>query len=431
MLFSLDVLRAGEGDCSILHYGSKDNPRLVLIDGGRAGIYEEFLKERLRQVKEARGLGANDPLPIELLMVSHMDDDHILGVLDLTRDLLEDDRKFAWVQSFWHNSFTNVIGDVPPQLTSALTAQLASASLNKVSPDLTLDIDRNEKEIAASLKLLASIPNGAKLRRDIENNELRTELNPHFGGDLIMADEKTKALDMGDGLKFTVIGPMRLELEELFEEHQEWLAEMERKGKTGDEVLSSYVDRSETNLSSIVVLAQAKDKRILFTGDALGNKIMKGLELVGLIDAGGSLHVDVLKVPHHGSNRNAALDFYQRITADHYIYSGDGKHGNPERESFEWLREARGDDEDYTFHLTYPVAEIDATREADWQIKQNTEKARQLKNPDKVVKVRADWSPEKQSLRAFFKAHPKFAKKRSIVELGEPHVIDLLDELGF
>lgn len=424
MLFSLDVIRAGEGDCSILHYGPKDNPQLVLIDGGPSGIYTDFLKERLRQVKEQRGLGETEQLPIELLMVSHMDDDHILGVLDLTKDLLGDDPTFAWVQSFWHNSFTNVIGEIPPQLTAAFTA-----SVDGTPPDLALDIDKDEKEITASLKLLASIKNGAKLRRDIENDGLRTELNPHFGGDLIMADENTEALDMGYGLKFTVVGPMRTELENLHEKHQDWLEEMKKKGKTGEEVLSAYLDRSETNLSSIVVLAEAEGKRILFTGDALGNKIMKGLELVGIIDAGGSLHVDVLKVQHHGSDRNAAPDFYQRITADHYIYSGDGKHGNPERQSFEWLLEARGEDDEYTIHLTYPISEIDEAREADWQAKQAEDRKRKLTKPDKVV--RSDWSPEEQSLRAFFKAHPKFAKKRSIVELGKPHVIDLLEELGF
>jgi glyoxylase-like metal-dependent hydrolase (beta-lactamase superfamily II) len=428
MLFSLDVIRAGEGDCSILHYGSKDDPRLVLIDGGPSGIYTDFLKVRLQQIKDERGIGATEQLPIKLLMVSHMDDDHLLGILDLTRDLIQDDPTFAWVQSFWHNSFTNNIGDVPPQLTASFTASF-TASPGGVMPDLPLDVDRNEKEITASLKLLASVKNGAKLRRDINNDRLRTELNPQFGGDLIMADEDTKALNIGNGLKFTVVGPMRRELERLHAKHQRWLVEMERDGKTGDDVLADYVDKSETNLSSIVVLAEAEGKRILFTGDALGNKVMKGMELVGLIDEGGSMHVDVLKVPHHGSDRNAALNFYQRITADHYIYSGDGQHGNPERQSFEWLLEARGEDDEYTIHLTYPISEIDVAREADWQAKQTEDRRRKLTNPSKVV--RPDWSPEEQSLRAFFKAHPKLARKRSIVALGEPHVIDLLEKLGF
>jgi hypothetical protein len=428
MLFSLDVIRAGEGDCMILHYGPKSKPRLVLIDGGPRGVYGEFLKERLKVIKENRGLGPNQPLPIELLMVSHMDDDHILGILDLTRDLIQDDPTFARVRSFWHNSFNNVIGDVPPELTAAFTAQFGAASPDDPPPHLTLDVEKDEKEVVSSLKFLASIKNGAKLRRDIIDN-LNAEPNPHFGGKLIAAEENAKAIDMKDGLKFTVAGPMLPELEDLHAEHQAWLAGLAKKGQTPEEVLAAYVDRSPTNLSSIVVLAEAEGKRILFTGDALGNKIMKGLELVGIIEPGGSLHVDVLKVQHHGSDRNAALDFYQRITADHYVYSGDGKHGNPERDSFEWLLQARGEEDDYTIHLTYPISEIDPAREADWLSKQNEEKKRKLTKP--ATKVRADWSPEEHSLHAFFKQHKEFAKRLSIVEEGEPHVIDLLEELGF
>jgi hypothetical protein len=428
MLFSLDVIRASEGDCSILHYGSKDDPRLVLIDGGPRGVYGDFLKVRLQQIKDERGLDANKPLPIELLMVSHMDDDHLVGILDLTRDLIQDDPTFAHVQSFWHNSFENVIGEVPPQLTAAFTAQFGQASLDETPSDLSLGVDLDEKVVVPSLKLLASIRKGAKLRSDIIDN-LGSELNVDFGGDLIAAEENAEALDMGDGLNFTVVGPMLPELKNLHKEHQKWLKGLAKDGLTAEDVLAAYADKSPTNLSSIVVLAEAEGKRILFTGDALGNKIMEGMELVGLIDKGGSMHVDVLKVQHHGSDRNADVDFYQRITADHYIYSGDGKHGNPERESFQMLLDARGEEDDYTIHLTYPIPKIDAGREADWLAAQEEDRRKQLKNPAK--EVRADWSPEKQSLRAFFKEHKEFAKRLSIVDEGKPHVIDLLEEVGF
>jgi hypothetical protein len=32
--FSMDVIRARKGDCLMLHFGSKSDPRLVMIDGG-------------------------------------------------------------------------------------------------------------------------------------------------------------------------------------------------------------------------------------------------------------------------------------------------------------------------------------------------------------------------------------------------------------
>ena len=47
MIFSLDVRRARKGDCLMVHYGSKDDPGLALIDGGPAQVYKPHLKPRL------------------------------------------------------------------------------------------------------------------------------------------------------------------------------------------------------------------------------------------------------------------------------------------------------------------------------------------------------------------------------------------------
>ena len=54
---------------------------------GRTSVYEPHLKPRLEQIREARGLGDEEPLPVDLLMVSHVDDDHIQGILELTKEL--------------------------------------------------------------------------------------------------------------------------------------------------------------------------------------------------------------------------------------------------------------------------------------------------------------------------------------------------------
>ena len=51
----------------------------------------------------------------------------------------------------------------------------------------------------------------------------------------------------------------------------------------------------------------------------------------------------MLKVPHHGSANNLETDFFERITADHYVFSGDGEHGNPERETHGDAVRARGE----------------------------------------------------------------------------------------
>ena len=163
---------------------------------------------------------------------------------------------------------------------------------------------------------------------------------------------------------------------------------------------------------------------MLLTGDARGDKILEGLELVGLVDAGGTIHLDVLKVPHHGSDNNVETSFFKRVTADHYVLSGNGEHGNPERATLAMLLEARGNAE-YTIHLTYPLDEIDRARKEDWEKEQTKERNRQKKNPGK--KVRPDWSPAENGLIAFMEKNPEFAKKVTIVEADKPHLINLLE----
>src|SRR5678816_4756149 len=93
--------------------------------------------------------------------------------------------------------------------------------------------------------------------------------------------------------------------------------------------------------------------------DARGDKVLEGLELAGLLkkDGKSTIHVDIFKCPHHGSRRNNDPISFRRITADHYVFSGNGEHGNPRRETLEMLLAERGD-EKYTIHLTYPIAEI-------------------------------------------------------------------------
>jgi hypothetical protein len=170
-------------------------------------------------------------------------------------------------------------------------------------------------------------------------------------------------------------------------------------------------------------------KSMLLTGDARGDKILEGLELARILEPGGKRKLNLLKVPHHGSSNNMEAIFFERLPAEHYVFSGDGEHGNPERETLEMLLEARGVDAEYMIHLTYPVEEIDIERQADWEKEQAKEKARKKKNPASKKEVREDWSVEEHSLTAFFRNNPKMAAKLSIVEEKKPHLIDLLEPL--
>ena len=435
MYLSLDVLRARKGDCLMLHFGSKQQPHLILIDGGPSKVYGPQLKPRLQRVHKARKIAGDEPLPIDVVMVSHIDDDHINGILELTEE--QRGRTPALrldVTSLWHNSFDDLLGTEPPELKS--TAGFGTAALNEADAggaafDAASVLAGTVKQarVARFMKVtspesqvdsvLASIPQGRQLRDDAE--ALGWKLNHKFKGRLIVASKAAKPVTLGDDLTLTVVGPMQPELQALQKAHDKWLRDRKsKKAKSSEAALAAFVDESVPNLSSIVVLAEAGDKRVLLTGDARGDKILTGLELTKLLKPKGSMHVDILKVPHHGSDNNMETVFFRRVTADHYVFSGDGEHGNPERKTLEMLLEARGD-ADYTVHLTYPVAEIDKGRKADWEKEQAKEKARKKKT------VRPNWSPAAHSLAAFLKKNPKFSRKVVIVSDKTPHLIDLLD----
>jgi hypothetical protein len=443
MLFSLDVLRARKGDCLMIHYGSTDEPHLILIDGGPSDVYEPHLKPRLALVHEARGLEEEDSLPVEVVMVSHVDDDHIKGILELTGEQRGQPDLRLDVTSLWHNSFDDLLKTKPDELvgeagfgTASLrdgaggangeafdsASILASAGHTALAGDLEIE---NEDEFQ-TVQVLASIPQGRQLRDDAK--VLGWKPNHKFKGKLILATEASKAVTLDGGMKMTVIGPMRRELLALQEAHDKWLREHKGKKRSAEAALAAFKDESVPNLSSIVLLAELDGKSMLLTGDARGDRILEGLELCGLLAGGRKMHVDVLKVPHHGSQNNMETVFFRRVTANHYVFSGNGEHGNPERETLEMLLKARGSD-DYTIHLTYPIDEIDELRKEDWEKEQKTEKNRKKKASKK--EVRPDWSPEQHSLRAFFDKHAGLEDKVQIVGKTEPHVIDLLDPVTF
>jgi hypothetical protein len=168
---------------------------------------------------------------------------------------------------------------------------------------------------------------------------------------------------------------------------------------------------------------------MLLTGDARGDKVLEGLEHIGLMKKGGTLTVDILKVPHHGSSNNLDADFFERIAARHYVFSGDGEHGNPERETMEMLLSARGD-KPLDIHLTYSIEEIDTNREIDWRKEQKKEVERRKKGSKKPV--REDWNPASHSLAAFFAKSKLGAKQKiRVADPVKPHVIDLLDPLEY
>jgi hypothetical protein len=335
VIFTLEALNAGQGDALLLHYGPSDNPLLAVIDGGPSGVYARSLRPRLEQLRAARA--PDGTLPLQLVAVSHIDDDHIRGILDLTDGLREardsGDPLDYQVLGIWHNSFDDIVGGdgggagVPAAVETLATDGMVAGGASVTEP---------------TRLVVASIGQGRKLRDNIA--ALALDVNQPFG-DAVVASE---AIDWGDGLSLTVLGPEKRRLDDL---HKKWDADVRKRQAAATEV-AAYLDGSVYNLSSIVILAEAGGKRMLLTGDARGDDILAGLMNAELLKD-EPFHVDILKLPHHGSDRNVETDFFRKIVADHYVVSGDGTDGNPEIAALKMISEARPlPDDDFTLHLT-------------------------------------------------------------------------------
>jgi hypothetical protein len=341
MIFTLEALEAQFGDSLLLHYGDKSSPKLVVIDGGPSGTYDDSLKPRLAELRKARAKGGT--LPIRLLMVSHIDADHVQGVLDLTSELAQADEDGEpspyRVTTLWHNSFDDLVSKVE-------TADLHLLSTAAKGPS---KLERSTALVPASVSQGRELRNAAK--------KLGVNLNAPFKGLVVGPKTGKKVIAIGNGLSFTVIGPRQAQLDALQNDWARRIAAMKKKGtlkpSAMQAIAAEFVDRSVYNLASIVVLAEVGKKRMLLTGDARGDHVLEGLRAAGLLKK-KPFHVDVFKLPHHGSVRNAAKELFELITADHYVVSANGKFGNPDLPTLKLIVDARGKDR-YTIHLTNAV----------------------------------------------------------------------------
>jgi hypothetical protein len=344
MIFSLEALQALHGDSLIVHYGRAGAPRFIVIDGGPASVFADALQPRLDEIKGEHH--RDEPLPIQLLMVSHIDDDHVHGVLDLAEHLVDledaDEEKPYRLLRLWHNSFDEILGNGDDEIFSELGTGATTASVSALLPaGMPM-----EAEVAA---VVASVGQGRALRQHARRLNLLPANRPFQG--LVMAPAgggQPFELASGHGLRLRVLNPDERRVRSL---HAKWEAELRKaKKKTTSALAAAFTDRSVFNLSSIVVLLELDGATMLLTGDARGDDILAGLGAAGLL-SGGRIELDLLKLPHHGSDRNVSTDFFRKVRAKHYVVSANGEHDNPDIAALKMLSEAR-DDDDFTLHLT-------------------------------------------------------------------------------
>jgi hypothetical protein len=351
----LTVFQAGKGDCLLLTGRDGTN---ILIDGGMRDDYR-------RHVAGALGRLAEADERLDLVYLSHIDQDHISGVLQLLDDVVawrvfdfqrsRNNTRFPQperprppvIANVWHNGFRDQVADNSGEIEDLLAVR---ASILAASNDPGL------QELAPiDGELATSIREGLELSQRVGPEQLGIPLNKQFKGRLALVRDGQQPIRFG-GMTVSVIGPFRRDLDALrrdwnewLETHREQLSSLRRRMArdaarlTGTETAAlseplalaarELGDRSRVtvpNLASLMLHVEEKGHTILLTGDGHAADILKGLEKTKKLDRDGRIHVDVLKVQHHGSEHNIDAAFLGRVSADTYVHCANGEHENPD-----------------------------------------------------------------------------------------------------
>jgi len=365
----LKVFFATDGDCLLLTSGDGHH---ALIDGGRTTSFREQTWGTLQQLQQAGEA-------LDLVVVSHIDNDHVSGILWLLEAVKEwtvFDHHHSGagnnpgikpprvarppaIKKVWHNSWLDQIGDLARPIEDLVMripgpGETAARDPSALSPPVA-------DMFSALQDLAVSIPAAMALRTLIERSIPATRNKPFK--ELVLLGRKPHVEPLGT-TSLTVIGPKVEHLEALRDEWRDHLTRPKKvapqrsappAGRGGDELstalmvrqaerqalLDSLAEAAEIieksnpskvtppNRASITLLAEEDGRTCLLTGDAAEVELLDGLKAARRIK-GGRFACDVLKVQHHGSEYNLSRTFAETVTAGHYVFCGDGAHHNPD-----------------------------------------------------------------------------------------------------
>jgi beta-lactamase superfamily II metal-dependent hydrolase len=367
----LTVFHAGDGDCLLLASGGR-SPRRILIDGGRKGTYDANTRAFLGTLRAERK-------KLDLVCVSHIDDDHITGILRLVED------EVAWrafefartldagarepaaprppeVREVWHNGLFELVGEELGEVVENVAATVATVLAGSPRAEL--------RELAGELDdIVTGERSSMELSRRLSPGQLRIPLNRPAGGALLQrgAGAPAAAEPVAFGaLRVFLLGPTTEDIGRLRSDWAKWidanqgaleslhrrmLDEEQRLGALSPRIVANpmldaalgqgLTGVTPANLASLMLLAEEGAKTVLLTGDGVSSAVLDGLAHHGKLDPDGRIHVNVLKVQHHGATANVTQAFVERVTADHYVFCGNGAHHNPELEVVEAFATAR------------------------------------------------------------------------------------------
>lgn len=338
----VEVFPAAEGDCFLI--SSKNST--ILIDAGVYSTYHDFLKPRLKALSQSQG-------KLDLLVVTHIDRDHIEGVIELLKENGNSlNPSIIPIDQVWHNSYRHLQftkqGHIGITETEILKSLITAGKLSRHSNDESKDISAKQGSTLAALLLSGGYSwndsfHGEAINSDLQSNIPFTNFTIRL---LSPNSEKLSALSntwkrelkklkynfsftsdalFDDALEFSLL----MKGEETTEHN---IKSISKRTITFEDLVSvdDITDRSVTNGSSIAFILNIEGRNLLFLGDSHPDLIADQLQKI-TDEQGVPLHFDLVKISHHGSSKNTNTRLLDLIICTNYIISTDGtKHGHPD-----------------------------------------------------------------------------------------------------
>lgn len=316
----IKVLKAFHGDCIIIYtLDNNGNEYNILIDGGTAKTFDYSLK------KELKGLST-----IHLLILTHIDSDHIAGLLRFIKNSLFSKIE---IEKFWINS--------PNFIDAEQDSQISYGQAKKLDKLLI------EKGVDNSL---------------IESN-ITTDFKPSLPVDVEILSPTPKILDLLHK-EWPKINqqPQQVKIQISSQKnnptHQTSLQNLAKEIFKPNK--STHQDIF--NSSSIALYLNLNDLKILLLGDARSEIILESLKEKGYSKK-QKLKADYVKISHHGSKNNTSCDLLDLIDCDHFIIStngGNAHHKHPDREVIARIihHSERNYNKKRTIYFNYPFSDI-------------------------------------------------------------------------
>lgn len=297
----IKFLKAFYGDSILISFEDNEGiKRNILIDGGIAETYKLNKGPKGNPVYgELKDVIDNVRLNeqcIDLLIITHIDDDHIAGIL---KWFDEDVNAFELVKEVWFNS-------------GGLIADWLKETENQ---DLKHFINPEKK-------LLTSIKQGKEFSEYIFEKKI-------WSKKIILQGETHRMF----GLEFNILSPNKYKLEKLLKEWKKKDIDLKTAVKGNDYSLSlkEHIendnfeeDTTYPNGSSIAFILTYKGSHLLFLGDSHPSIIIEGLKLFGYSEK-KPIKSKLIKISHHGSKGNTNIELLNCIDSDIFVVSTNGQ----------------------------------------------------------------------------------------------------------